>query len=493
MSYSEHGAARLYGAAIDLSGQRRFSFSRLIPFSAVRRIVLGFDVLIIVLASLLAGLAYHFLAFGQTGEISTYIAVGLLIASNFVGISAARGNYGHEHLLNLRRQSKEVTLTWILVCLLLIAVTFSLKIGNAFSRGTTISLVLGGPAILVVWRYCVSLFLKKAFAKGAFAERNVVIIADDAGFESSQLIRQLRSYGYRPVGLLHIDSNEINQNGIRESVAAPLNRLLQATRSVPVDAIFLLVDWNKRRCIEELSFFTRVLPLPVHLLPDENVLQFLIRPGIQIGGAFTAELKRAPLTKTEQALKRAIDVVVALIGVLMFAPLLLITACLVRLDSPGPIFFKQVRNGFNGRSFRIVKFRTMSVTEDGATIRQARRNDPRVTRIGRVLRRSSIDELPQLFNVLRGDMSLVGPRPHARAHDTEYQALISDYAFRQHVKPGITGWAQVNGYRGETETTELMAKRIEHDLHYTNNWTIWLDFRIIFGTIIVALKQDRAY
>ena len=174
---------------------------------------------------------------------------------------------------------------------------------------------------------------------------------------------------------------------------------------------------------------------------------------------------------------------------LLLSPLMLLTALLIKLDSHGPVLFFQTRNGFNGRAFRIVKFRSMHVLEDGNAIRQATRTDPRVTRLGR---RTNIDELPQLFNVLNGDMSLVGPRPHAVAHNNEYDKLIANYALRNHVKPGITGWAQVNGYRGETPTTDLMEQRVAYDLRYINNWSMWLDVRILFRTLIVGL-QPTAY
>ena len=177
---------------------------------------------------------------------------------------------------------------------------------------------------------------------------------------------------------------------------------------------------------------------------------------------------------------------------LLLSPLMLLTALLIKLDSHGPVLFFQTRNGFNGRAFRIVKFRSMNVLEDGSAIRQVTRSDPRVTRLGRWLRRTNIDELPQLFNVLNGDMSLVGPRPHAVAHNNEYDKLIANYALRNHVKPGITGWAQVNGYRGETLTADLMSKRVELDRWYISTWSIWLDIAILFRTLIVGL-QPAAY
>ncbi len=175
------------------------------------------------------------------------------------------------------------------------------------------------------------------------------------------------------------------------------------------------------------------------------------------------------------------------------APLLLTVMLLIRLETPGPVIFRQRRKGFNGQEFTIYKFRSMGVLEDGAVIPQARRNDPRVTGVGRILRVTSIDELPQLLNVLRGHMSLVGPRPHAAAHDDGYSKLIAKYAFRQHVKPGLTGWAQVNGYRGETSRLEMMERRVDFDLWYIKNWSFWIDLRILVLTCVEVFRRRNAY
>ena len=175
---------------------------------------------------------------------------------------------------------------------------------------------------------------------------------------------------------------------------------------------------------------------------------------------------------------------------LFLSPLLLATALLIRLDSPGPVIFRQRRGGFDNREFLMFKFRTMSVLEDGGSIKQASPNDARVTRFGRVLRRASLDELPQLLNVLKGDMSLVGPRPHAVAHDQAYRAQIGDYALRSHVKPGMTGAAQVAGLRGETRQLGDMAQRVERDLWYINNWSLTLDLRVLAQTFFALLKHQ---
>ncbi len=204
-------------------------------------------------------------------------------------------------------------------------------------------------------------------------------------------------------------------------------------------------------------------------------------------------------TAFERAVKRAVDVVVSMTAIAFFWPLFMIAAIAITLDSPGPIIFRQRRGGLNGKEFVIFKFRTMTVLEDGPVVTQVCRDDLRVTRIGKLLRRSSIDELPQLFNVLKGDMSLVGPRPHALAHDYKYRVHITGYADRYHVIPGLTGWAQVNGLRGETASIEQMAERVKFDLWYINNWSLGLDLNILLRTSFILFRDrfrgfsDRAY
>jgi undecaprenyl-phosphate galactose phosphotransferase/putative colanic acid biosynthesis UDP-glucose lipid carrier transferase len=172
---------------------------------------------------------------------------------------------------------------------------------------------------------------------------------------------------------------------------------------------------------------------------------------------------------------------------------MVLTAIAIKLDGPGSIIFRQNRKGFNGKQFVMLKFRTMTVQENGHAVTQAVHNDPRVTGIGKLLRASSIDELPQLINVLLGDMSLIGPRPHALAHDSYFEKVLGDYAFRHHVKPGMTGWAQVNGLRGATPTVDVIAKRVKMDLWYINNWSLWLDLQIILKTVIEVLRKRNAY
>jgi len=210
------------------------------------------------------------------------------------------------------------------------------------------------------------------------------------------------------------------------------------------------------------------------------------------GLSLPVTIQGAPLTAFERAVKRTLDVVGSVTAILFLSPLFLMAAIAIKLDSGGPIIFRQRRTGFNAKEFVIFKFRTMTVLEDGEAIIQACRGDLRATRVGKFLRRSSIDELPQLLNVLKGEMSLVGPRPHAVAHDREYEVHIADYGFRQHIKPGITGWAQVNGLRGETRSLETMTERVKLDLWYINNWSLGFDINILARTCFEVLR-DRAY
>ena len=204
-------------------------------------------------------------------------------------------------------------------------------------------------------------------------------------------------------------------------------------------------------------------------------------------------MTRLPLSRVEVVQKRFFDLVCAALALIVLTPLIIAVAILIKLDSPGPVFFVQRRYGFNQQPFPIIKFRTMRALDDGAVIRQARRDDPRLTKVGRWLRRWNIDEIPQLFNVLTGDMSLVGPRPHALSHDHDYERRISLYARRHNVKPGITGWAQINGYRGEIDTDEKIRKRVEYDLFYIDNWSPWLDLKIIARTLLSPTAYRNAY
>jgi undecaprenyl-phosphate galactose phosphotransferase/putative colanic acid biosynthesis UDP-glucose lipid carrier transferase len=276
-------------------------------------------------------------------------------------------------------------------------------------------------------------------------------------------------------------------------VLAGLDSALVAAREHGAEEFLVALPWGSQELLATIRSRLREFPLPVRLLPDHNMRMLLGRRGLSADGqSLPVTRQRAPLSAFERAVKRTLDVVGSITAILLLWPLFLIAAIAIKLDSGGPIIFRQRRIGFNAKEFVIFKFRTMSVIEDGPAIIQACRDDPRATFVGKFLRRSSIDELPQLLNVLRGEMSLVGPRPHAVAHDKEYMVHIADYGLRHLVKPGITGWAQVNGLRGETRLLEEMTERVKMDLWYINNWSLGFDIKILMRTCLEVLR-DRAY
>jgi undecaprenyl-phosphate galactose phosphotransferase/putative colanic acid biosynthesis UDP-glucose lipid carrier transferase len=267
--------------------------------------------------------------------------------------------------------------------------------------------------------------------------------------------------------------------------AIDISRQLQAAEFA------LFMPWSRDRALAEVCALLRSSPLPVRLYPDHKIRDVIRHQAERrFEQRFAITVQRAPMSGLEQALKRATDLVIATTALVALAPVLLAVSLAIALDSRGPVVFRQRRCGFDNREFVIFKFRTMTVLEDGASVVQAKPDDRRVTRVGKILRRTSLDELPQLLNVIRGDMSLVGPRPHALAHDDEFKARISNYALRHHVKPGLTGAAQVAGLRGETERLSQMEQRVERDLWYINNWSLTLDLKLMVMTFGVLLRSD---
>jgi Undecaprenyl-phosphate glucose phosphotransferase len=459
----------------------------------VEKAVLAADLFLLVATGLVCSTSYHWITTGSFPDVTAFAGLGIIAAANFTATMAARQNYRLKHLALFPRQARDTIIIWTGVYAMLALVGFTMKISSDFSRGSAILFFAGGLGAILSWRLFVANLISKSLANGSFARKKIVIIAEQFQQASSHPLIELQRYGYYPVKTCEVTRDEIGSLGITASLRSKLSDVVQVVRNERIGDVYLLMDWQHRRVIDGIIEALAVLPVSVHLVPDESAARFLNYPITNVGGTWTAVLKRAPLSQTERAAKRCFDLCLATAGLLTLLPLIMATALLIKLDSRGPVFFRQKRNGFNGEAFDILKFRTMHVLEDGLVIQQAVRNDPRVTHLGRWLRKSSIDELPQLFNVIRGDMSLVGPRPHATSHNSEYETVIANYAFRHHVKPGLTGWAQVNGYRGETRQIEQMERRVEHDLWYINNWSPLLDLKIVLKTVFVALRQNAAY
>jgi len=451
------------------------------------------DFVFIVATGVASSMGYHWIVPSGIINATAFFSIGVIVASNFMVFMAVRRNYRLKNLTLLGRQTRDTAIVWCGVFGTLTVVAFTLKVSDQFSRGSATLFFACGLAALLLWRVIVANRISHALANGSFARRKIIVISERGLNASSHSLNELKRCGYHPIAICEITPEELGALGMNRSLKSKLSGVIQTAKDQRIEDIYLLVGWHRHRAIDSILNALTALPASVHLIPDESAARFLNNPVSNIGSTWTTELQRAPLTRTERAAKRFFDISLATAALIALLPLMLITALLIKLDSRGPVLFIQKRNGFNGRTFDIYKFRTMHVLEDGPKVRQATRNDPRVTRIGRWLRRTSIDELPQLLNVLRDDMSLVGPRPHARSHDSEYEKQIANYAFRHHVKPGLTGWAQVNGLRGETPQIEQMERRVEHDLWYINNWSPLLDLVIVLRTVLIALRQPSAY
>ena len=470
-----------------LPQQRRLNWS--ISYQAVAPLVMACDALIIFSTGVLSGVAYNLGALGYSGDSIQFAGFAALFAALFIAMGKSRDLYKMSELLNARAQIRWVAINWVAVFLFLTAVAFTMKLGSTFSRGATLSFAVSGLAILstsrVVWR----IFLADGLAVRRFSGRKIILIAEQDTAVDSGLLESLMRHGLQLADHFVLPANR-NDTQRRKDVVA---EAISSVRGSDIEEIVVAADLNHWPELSTLLSGLRVLPVPVSLVPVGSMSELFNLSWRTIGNTVSIEVQRGPRSRLEQLATRAMDIVVAGTAMVLLLPLFWITAIAIKMDSPGPIIFRQCRLGFNGRPFQILKFRTMSVLEDGDSVIQAEQNDPRVTRIGNWLRRTSIDELPQLLNVLQGSMSIVGPRPHAVIHDNQFNKLVGNYAYRHHVKPGITGWAQVNGFRGSMHTIADIEQRVKFDLWYIDNWSLAVDFRILFMTVIEVMRGKNAY
>lgn len=461
----------------------------MISYTAVGPLAKIFDVLIIISMSLLSGAAYHLEAFGRSGNIEQFAGFAVVFAALFIALGKITNVYTLTELLNFKSQVRRLAIIWFAVFVFLTTVGFLMKVGESFSRGATLTFAISGLATLIASRVLWRIFLADGLAVRRFSGRKVVVISEQSPVGDLGTVETLARHGLQIANHFVLPARHNVEKAWKEVIA----QAISSVRGSDVEEIVVsttLDHWPElTRVLSEL----RVLPLPVNLIPVGPMSELFTLSSHTIGDTVTIELQRGPRTWSERAVKRIFDFLVAGAGLVLLLPLFLITAVAIKLDSSGPVIFRQRRCGFNGRQFQIFKFRTMSVLEDGESVVTAKPNDTRVTRVGDWLRRTSIDELPQLLNVLQGNMSIVGPRPHAVLHDDEFDKLVGNYAYRQHVKPGLTGWAQVNGVRGGMQTVVDVEKRINLDLWYIDNWSLALDFKIIFMTMFEVLRGRNAY
>ena len=437
----------------------------------------------ILLGSGLGQIAYRWASNGPATDLGTAFGIGLLSSLLYVLSARSAGLYSLPALLHPTRQVSKAVTVCAFVFLSLAAVLLLLKVGSEFSRGAMLSFAAAALTLCVMTRIGAAGVIDGLMQRDAIAGRPAFLIGETGELAALSPAFLLRHFGVREAGRLALDTNDVGD------LQSLIDDALAEARSKKVKEFLVATSWERSGKLGQIEEALRLSPLPVRLMPTRES-RAIIELNASALANYTVELQREPMSATERVVKRAVDITLSLVAIVVFMPVLILTACAVKLDSPGPVIFRQRRNGFDQRQFVIFKFRTMRVLEDGSAIQQARRNDTRITTIGRVLRRTSIDELPQLFNVLRGEMSLVGPRPHALAHDREYTALIGDYCLRHHVKPGITGLAQIKGCRGETARPEHMQQRVEYDLRYIKNWSVLLDLSILARTALNIVSHD---
>ena len=463
-----------------LRGKPRRAFSN----TAVSCAIVAAEAFLIIAAAVVSGTGYHLAVYGTIGGAANYTAFGMLAALLYIVPFVGQGESSIRSFLAGGRTMQRIALRWHVAFLLIAVIGFLTKTTDDFSRGwIALFFLIGLFGLLRLEAVAIRLF-RRALHQGRVRPRRLMLVGSDADLAAYRAKRLQDTQHDLIVAVTQLTPGQLGHDeAARASLAAALRSAGDDARSQGVDDILLLPATRRADILNACLNSFSLLPVGVHLDAFSDI-DPMITPKIETVGPIVALTMSASPDRPAAVLgKRVFDVIVALLALIVLAPLFVFVAALIKLDSAGPVLFRQRRRGYNHQEFNIYKFRTMSTLENGDHIKQACRNDPRITRIGRVLRRCNIDELPQLLNVLKGEMSIVGPRPHAVAHDRFFETRINRYARRLNVKPGITGWAQVNGLRGETDTDEKMSQRVAHDLHYIDNWSLPFDLYIIALTV----------
>lgn len=435
------------------------------------------DMVIVLIAGLCA-YQYRFQHFDMSGRYNTATLVSAIVILVCLGLGGA---YGSQRGHSIWRQFSILAVCWISAAAILMSVTFLFKISGNYSRiWFSMMFVIGGGLCLSA-RLSIYLILRHIRSMGKNLKS--VLLVESGGVSSNQLSlgKNLEEDGFKVLASLTFEQND-----------NWLNELTSKVDESGVHEVWLCLPLSDGGAIKSILYALRHHTVAIRFIPEWGDIRLLNHKVSHIAGLYSLDLSCTPIDGPARIVKRLEDLFVGGLISLLILPICLLIALIIRLTSPGPVLFKQYRMGINGRPFKVYKFRSMVVHSD-ASVKQASRNDVRITKVGAFLRRTSLDELPQFFNVLQGRMSIVGPRPHALAHNEYYKDLVESYMKRHKVKPGITGWAQVCGYRGETDTLEKMQSRVEHDLWYIDNWSVWLDVKIIFLTVFKGFVNKNAF
>jgi putative colanic acid biosynthesis UDP-glucose lipid carrier transferase len=439
------------------------------------------DPLVAVLSLFVSVLAY------RQPLTDTALGVGLLTFLIASPIFARSPRHSGIQGSRLYTTYSRIVVEWAMVVAILLFLGFAFKVSATFSRLVMVTWFVATPVALLAAH---GLRLRAHSLLAAHhGPRYIIVGANNVGFE---LFRRLPQKGF--LGFFDFRSaDRVSQVMDPDKLAGHCKDIASYARTHGVAAIYIALPLSNVPRIGEMIRELRDTTASIYFLPDVFAFDLIQGRLVDLNGMPAISVCDTPFHGMDAVLKRTTDLVLTGLALFVAAPLMAAIAVAVKVTSRGPVLFRQRRYGLNGELINVYKFRSMTVCEDGTVVRQATRNDARFTRVGKFLRRTSLDELPQLLNVLQGKMSLVGPRPHAIAHNEMYRKLISGYMIRHKVRPGITGWAQVNGLRGETDTVEKMSARVKFDIDYLNSWSPWLDLKILLRTVMLVVRDERAY
>ena len=451
-----------------------------------------FEVLLITACGWIAKIAYVDMVLHASQPVWQYLSAAVLGAILSFGALHARGLYSEDKIRDFRSSVAGVAAALLVAFAILIALGFLFKIAHTYSRGWVLLWFVLVLVALTSERWLVAAWMSRQIESGFFRQPVAIYGAGVVGQQVRDHLLQ-EDAGVELIGVFDDRASSLRGEGDNVPTEGGLESILEYAREHRLDRIIIALPASATDRILEVMDRLDELPCEIYLCPDQIALK-LKRPRVcYMGTLALLEMQCKPMSEWDRIAKMSLDYVIGVILLILLSPLMLLTALAIMLESPGPVLFRQLRHGYNQRVFSVLKFRTMTVSEDASSFHQARKNDSRVTRFGRFLRRSSLDELPQLINVIRGEMSLVGPRPHPLMLNSKFEKRVRKYVNRHKVMPGITGLAQINGCRGGTETDAKMNERISHDLDYIKNWSILLDIKILFLTIFSVIRGDNAY
>ncbi len=451
-------------------------------------------IVLLVTAIIVGGFAIEFVS----NEMQrTYVNAVLIAVVFYAGLGEVTGVYDLDVRFSVRRAWGRVLAAWFATAMFLVTMGFLFKISEDFSRAWAVTWFFVGGLALCVVRGGATFVFRRLKRRGVFDQRVAIF---GTGPQGQRMAKYISGNEKLTIDLLGFFDDRPDDRLAHADLGLPvygnLDGLVLAIKRGLIDQVIIALPWAAEERVKQVVAKLATTPIRIRLAPDLAGFAFAQRPMVMLGDLTVMTLFERPISGFDHLIKKMEDIVLGALITILLLPVMAVVALAIRLDSPGPIFFRQPREGFNDQKFSIWKFRSMrddACEADGIT--QATKGDARITRVGAFLRRTSLDELPQLFNVLSGEMSLVGPRPHApstRAGDRLFRDVVDSYAARHKVKPGMTGWAQVCGWRGETDTEAKLIGRLEHDLYYVENWSILFDLYIILRTV-PALASSRAY